>query len=637
MLEATVRNLRDEFQGAVEHRREYLAAEPDIINGYCGPYFRGTGYGESDPINHAYEVVALFSGQVVAQIPRCRSTCHAGPDAEIQAKANQDGVNRWIRKAGFKDVMRDLVPEFCFTWAVSVVSMEPIPGTEEFDDPPMWPNLQPVPKDRFFWDPLALTWSSCRFMGHQCVADIADLIAIAKADPESGWNLELLLSLQGDQGTDELNRRDVPGTPTRNEIVWYEAWLPEITLPGAEKDNTAHGSVYTIPVASAGVGDTEEEAWLRKPRPFYGPRWGPYTVFRAHKVPGHLAALGPVTATMPQSTEVNLHAVALARSSRRKKAITVFDGLTPVDEKALMSAEDRDVLRIPGFDKDKMLPVQMGGPTVEQIALFQHFVAQLQRASGMFNAQVGTVTGDATATENGIAADASGSRTADLADRFLDGANQVIKTVSWYIYNTPECVYRLEDGSLYMGGHDMIRSIEVATKAGLIPLEQAATLIVLAHAMPQPEKMAWEELDVEIEQWSMQRTSEAVQQRRLTEGSAAIMSALPLMMQFPWFNWKRWLDQLGESLNWPGLGELVNFEQMQQMAMMQMMAQAQAAAPQPGSGGPATSQAPAGERPPPKGPQRMEPASATSKGRSEGSKMAARSRQRGAQPAGAAA
>jgi len=98
-------------------------------------------------------------------------------------------------------------------------------------------------------------------------------------------------------------------------------------------------------------------------------------------------------------------------------------------------------------------------------------------------------------------------------------------------------------------------------------------------------------------------------------------------MQFPWFNWKAWLNQLGEALNWPGLGELVNFEAMQQMALAQMVAAA--AQPQQGAPGqPQTQQAPAGQKQPPKGPQRMPPASNVSKGASDGSKLAAQARAR---------
>src|SRR5690349_8179418 len=303
MLDTSTRNLRDLFQAACEHRDEYTRSEQDIINGYAGPYFRGSGFGEGDPINNAYEMVALFSGQVVSQIPRMRATSHAGPEGELQAKANQDGCNRWMRKAGFKDFLRDLVPEFCFTWAVGVVTMTPLPGTQEFDDPPMWPNVQPLPKDRFFWDPLALTWSSCRFMGQLQVADIADLIEIAKNDPQSGWNLKLLESLQDDTGTDMLKRPEHAG-PSRKELVWYEAWVPEVDVPGFENDPTVHGSIHTVPVAAAGMSEEPEEM-LRAPRPFFGPAWGPYTIFRAHKVPGHIAPLGPVTAVKAQAVEVN--------------------------------------------------------------------------------------------------------------------------------------------------------------------------------------------------------------------------------------------------------------------------------------------------------------------------------------------
>lgn len=631
MLDTSLRNLRDEFQAACEHRDGYLGSEKDIINGYAGPYHQGKGFGGADYINNGYEMVVQFSGQAVSQIPRVRCTSHAGPDAEIQAKGNQDGVNRWIRKSGFKDFLRDQVPDFMFTYAVGLVTMTPMPGTGEFDDPPMWPNCQPVPKDRFFWDPLALTWGSCRYMGHLCVADIADLIEVAKNDPSSGWNLKVLESLQDDTGTDALKRENDPGVPTRKELVWYEGWLPEVQLEGYENDPTVHGSIHVVPVASAGMGEEPEEQ-LRAPRPFFGPAWGPYTVFRAHKVPGHLPPLAPVTAVKAQAVEANAHAAAIVKSSRKKKAVTVFDGLSPVDETALINAEDGDNLRIPGFDKNKMLVVENGGPTGEQVAIFQMLVSQLQRAAGQLPSQVGTVTGDATATENGIAADASGARTSDLADRFLDGTNQMARTASWYIYNTAECVYRLEDGSLYMGGNDPLRSIEIAVKAKLMPLEQAAALMAIIHAMPPQERIPWEELDVEVEQYSMQRTSEAVQQRRLVEGSSAIMSALPLMMQFPWFNWKAWLNQLGEALNWPGLGELVNFEAMQQMALAQMMMGLGQAA-QPGQEQAGPKQAPAGQKPPPKGPQRMEPKSNVSKGASEGAKRAAQSKGRQAQAA----
>jgi hypothetical protein len=86
----------------------------------------------------------------------------------------------------------------------------------------------------------------------------------------------------------------------------------------------------------------------------------------------------------------------------------------------------------------------------------------------------------------------------------------------------------------------------------------------------------YDDLELEIEPYSMERTSEGMQMQRMLQSHEIVMGALPMMSQYPDFPWKEWFKKLGDGLNMPNLEELVRPEMLARLAeTLEMMTQAQ--------------------------------------------------------------
>ena len=69
----------------------------------------------------------------------------------------------------------------------------------------------------------------------------------------------------------------------------------------------------------------------------------------------------------------------------------------------------------------------------------------------------------------------------------------------------------------------------------------------------------FDDLELDIEPYSMERTSEAVQQRRMQEAVLVATQIAPLIPQLPYVRWKKLLDLIGDTINVPDLSEMVDF------------------------------------------------------------------------------
>ena len=82
----------------------------------------------------------------------------------------------------------------------------------------------------------------------------------------------------------------------------------------------------------------------------------------------------------------------------------------------------------------------------------------------------------------------------------------------------------------------------------------------------------YEDLDLEIDPYSIEKTNQASQQRRATEVIGLVGNLAPLIPQAPYVDWPKLIDYLGHSLNMPELGSLVDMQAATQMGQQQMMA-----------------------------------------------------------------
>ena len=87
---------------------------------------------------------------------------------------------------------------------------------------------------------------------------------------------------------------------------------------------------------------------------------------------------------------------------------------------------------------------------------------------------------------------------------------------------------------------------------------------------------SYDDIEIEVDVYSMERTNEVLQQRRALEALQVVSNVAGAMPQAPYVNWEALLKQVGDSMNMPGMASLIDrnaLMQMQQQAMMQQQAE----------------------------------------------------------------
>lgn len=562
-LNTSADNLFLEITAAERYRDSYLENFDAQVERYRGPYYKeDRGDEQFFRENHYYEFCSLVTPRVVFDNPRVRVTTRMPGVQAVVAEAMKHGLNRWVKDTNFRQTVQRTATDMMFCWGVTLTSQGPGPIMPN-GQPSRWPQVTRISQKRYFEDPLAIERGGLRFQGHAWIIDRDDLLELAKADqklPEEereGWNLKNIEGL-GDAavgaGLDDYRTADQENIALeRKEIVLYDIWIPE----AEEEDHPGeaegyHGSIYTLAVARNQSGDQGESPkydFVRGPRPFYGPQTGPYTVWGVYQVPDETYPLAPLAAMDGQIQDVNDQARAISNSASRYKRTIFYDGAQGSYGQAIKNAKDAMVVPIPNFDPSRAKEMEYGGVTAQEIAAFQIAKQRLDRNSGLTEAQRGLVSGTGTATENAIADEASSARMGFIKQQVADSAQDVLEKVGWYLYHDDRVFFPL--GS------------EAAQALGMAPEED---LMFIGGRHEEGSGATFEDLELEIEPYSMERTDEGLQQRRMTEMMNFAANIAPLMPQAPWVRWKALLDKAGEAINVPDFGEIVDVDMVMQMA-----------------------------------------------------------------------
>ena len=94
----------------------------------------------------------------------------------------------------------------------------------------------------------------------------------------------------------------------------------------------------------------------------------------------------------------------------------------------------------------------------------------------------------------------------------------------------------------------------------------------------------WEDLEVSVDAYSMERVSESLVQKRAMELLQITTSVAQGMVAMPFVKWREILSVVGDALNVPHLAELIDQNAIAQMQQQQQQMQAaEAQAPRPAS------------------------------------------------------
>jgi len=554
MLDITPEHLYEEIQAAEALRDSHLESYTDLVSQFVGSAYRDMSDESGDvPENHVYEYLSLTIPRLVHDNPRIRVSTRRPVSQRMTALAMEHGLNRWCKDTNVRLPLMLAGYDMLMGYGVMMTAEEPQPGYDPEDpDVPHWPRCYRISPKRFFTDPMALSFDQARFMGHVWIRDKEDLLEEAKDD--STWNREFIESVGDDVDLD--NYRDIKGVksnaPSRKEILGYEIWVPEVQhdddLGPMEGFN---GTIYTISMAQ-GTGDEIRVEYLREPRPYYGPPSGPYTMFGAYCVPDNSYPLSPLVAVAGQSDDLNEHVIAARRAAAQYKRMVFVDAKNKKLANDVASSPDNFVVPVENLDRESIVPIELGGITAQMINYIQMARERLDRNSGVQDAQRGVVTGDATATEVQIA-EASGSmRFAYIRRQFVDAVNSAIRKAAWYMFHDDRVAFPI--------------GIEAAEAMG----QPEPWWVGGIQTMVTGER--FEDLEMEVEAYSMERTNEALMQKRAMETLQIVTQSAPMMMQMPFLDWDSLLKIVGDAMNMPELGELIDKQAMQQFLQAQQQA-----------------------------------------------------------------
>jgi len=573
MLDLRPASWFEEMQVAEDYRDQFLDGWEDMIQRFHGPGHRaGRADSEThDPENHAFEWTSLMVPQMTASNPRSRvRTARAGP-ARKGAVAQQYALNRWIRLVDMMRTNEKLATDFGFKYAIGAVFPRPMPGMLETGDPPHWPSFKRISPRRYLQDPLAVDFEDQRWRAHVVIEDKEDLLKRARAKPREGWNVKEIENLPAGIGVREARGQDenpdgVTDTLDRGEIAYVVFWVPEY-FPEKNKNpnNGYNGALLTLGIGSAYSTATKDQAvWLRKPIPYFGPRWGPYQYDGAYIVPDDATPLSPIAATTAQADHLNAIARAIQRAIEDYKRLALVSNGDP-DLETIVSEGQHGFVYTTNVDdlSRNVVQLELGGLTQQFLAAEERARQSLDRNTGLPDSMRGNVEGGATATEVNAAMAGGGIRVSHHMNKFRKLLARSLTTVAWYLEydnNIPPFVLGPEAVAAWQSEFGEVTE-EVWMAPGL-------------NKKGGQTFDDFDDLDFEIELYSMERTSEQ-QQMALAQELDFLVLQLGPMMSDPRMLHVRFEDYLalrGELRGITTYGQLFDIELARKIAkkMLQM-------------------------------------------------------------------
>ncbi len=499
MLEMSVDSLLHEIRVSKEKIKKHLGEYEDGVYDISGPAYE-EGKGQLTPQNHSYEWMSLMLPQLTMGSPRVHVRSRRGGAPEVRARALTHALNLWSSVTRMRDLNEKLAVDFGYRWSICLITTAPNPSERDNEDPAFWPVARRISPRHFIFDSQSFekeTWAWC---GHLVITTLSALKAQAKR--QKGWNMELVNKLE--PMNVEQFRTEKPSVPSvsRDEVAYWEIWVPDSR---GEDDPPVrdgyNGRLYTVFEGQ----DTEKigakDTWVREPRPYFGPRWGPYCFTGGYVMPDKAIPLSPLIATKSQEEYLNRIDRAIVHSVEDyKRMVLVRNG----DPKLIQTIRDGKHDYVYPYNdenvKSDVVQLEIAGITQNHLVAHEHARETLDRASGITDAMRGNVTGQGTATEQALAASAGTARTSFPALKFKNFIADVLRSVAYYFDRDEDVILDL--------GQDAVGEF-------MDPMGNPYEAPILIKGSTDSPQSDFDLMDFEIEAGSMERSVEMDRQTRM--------------------------------------------------------------------------------------------------------------------------
>jgi len=559
-LDLTASGLADEVRKSVDHRDRYLGSPYyDSIERYVGPGYRRGQARAVDFNNHAYKILSRFLPLLASGNPRVRTKTPRQGSAAALNKAVEFAVNRNAELQNLKKTVEELATDWFFKWCVSLTQPRPALGMLEREDPPYRPNTVRLSLLDYVWDPVAIKHSEARFQAHRIIRDKDSVLREAKEEPQRGWDKKAIEEA-GEVPDRQKRGEKLADSFDRDEIEYWEMWVPEVTLEKAKDElgrafkplaeEGFHGTIYTVA--------RESGEFLRAPRPFWGPRDGPYTFSGYLYVPDRSVPLSMLASTYAQAEIHNVVWEAAVKAIRKyKRGVAVAGSSSAELQEKLAEFMDLGIFTVEAFDdiKKTMQEIELNGLSQQHVQMLQMLGLNLEQLSGLTEAAMGQVSGQGTATEASIAQMSSGVRMGYATEKFVTGqVKPIMAKEAWYAVMHP--LSRIPLGQ-------EANEVFVDPMTGE-PIEDPVMLGGKKHAE------LLEDMDIEVEPISMRYSSELLEAERAQQQDAWIATFGPMIPQMPWIEWGLLAARKAEQWGDPSWARIINMNKANIVGAMQM-------------------------------------------------------------------
>lgn len=547
-------NVLREIEAGEKERDRNINNLAEALRRYEGPGRGHPGDGEWDPYNFAFEWQSLVRPQIAFQNPVVRIRSKRPEFNGVQAVALQHWTNRWIRDTHYIRTIERATTYMGFTHAATMTTLEPDQG--DYDDPRSRPRKIVMDPSQFGMDALARSWEESRIFFHRCVEDRYSLLK--RAEAEDGWDMDAVrrLPIFGEGEKVGRPKSDLD----RGEVSYYWVWVP-----GDEDESSdTHGMVMHVAFEHTHTGD-KKPCFLRDPMPYFGPRWGPYTLWDFYFVPRSPWPMGPIQAQHGLSKMLNAQARVNMRRAKNRKDLFLFDDTDREAANRIFEAQDGSGVGIPGYDKSKVQKESIGGVNEDELAYEQWIDGLLKRSSGISGSELGNTGGGQTATSDAIAAGGSSARKSFLEQKVYDAVRRDVMTAAYFGWKEKTIVMPL--------GPDYLREL---VQAGLPPeyVQQLENMGGVTLEWRGGEKQSFDDLELEIEPYSMARRDEFTERSEKLQLFQLLTTIAPVIPQTPWMPWKDMLNKIGDSFHYDQLGERTNIELANEVGSMMLQLEA---------------------------------------------------------------
>lgn len=456
--------------------------------------------------------------------------------AGLDALAGQAFLKRWIEQADYRALLDRLVDDYLKTHAVELTYM----GADENDPERRWPCSCRIDPRRYVHDAAAIMAGEWAWQAHWYPIPKKLLMMKAQADEDEqgGWNLEAIEALTP-MGDDRLNI-------DRQDVKVWESWIPGYKGDEFDIDDPSfNGGFITLGTTKDGPSNSRGIE-IRKPRPAYVPPWGPYTLYGCYNRSTSAWPMSPLLATFKQQEELQKHARAMNINARQYKRVVIVSDSNPALVQQLTDAPDHLVIPVNDdqFDSKKVVSIEMGGISDQQLVMYNQLKSALFRAMGMDDQQLGKVDSNATATAVAVADESVATRVSYIEGKFIAGVRNSLRTKLWYACMDERVSFKL--------GREFGEQLGMAD-----PWFQGGGDFNI------------NDLELVIDPYSMGRVSEQALQQRVSGFIETLITLAPMMLQFPFIDWKAVIRSLTQVLNLPGMDQFIDWNMMQQTAQIQ--------------------------------------------------------------------